>query len=92
MVRLVQITLSQSEGRYYLSDVFVNPSSVTYMVEDRKHSVANNKQPLVEGLDRNHKFTKLIVDTGGRTEHICVLGSITEVANKLNDNKQLLRG
>jgi|DEB0MinimDraft_3_1074331.scaffolds.fasta_scaffold55160_3 hypothetical protein len=92
MVRLIQIVHSKDEDRYYLSDIFVNPGSVTYMIEDRASSFANNKSPLVEGLDRNHEFTKLIIDTGGKTEHVSVLGNVTEVANKLKNNKQLLRG
>lgn len=92
MVRLTQVIYEQAEETYSLTDIYVNPGSVTYMVEDRKTLFANAKKPLVEGLSRHHSFTKLIIDIGGKTEHISVVGDLKEVANKLKTKKELLRG
>jgi hypothetical protein len=51
-----------------------------------------NQGLIFEGLNPNHKFTRVVVDTGRNTEHFTVIGGVSEIANKLKNSKQLLRG
>ncbi len=92
MVKLIKINNPHGTKVESLSEVYINPEHVSYLVEDEQMTNLANQGFIFEGLHPNHKFTRIIVDTGGRTEHFTVIGGVSEIANKLKNSKQLLRG
>ena len=92
MVKLIKIVNPHGTKVESLTEVYVNPEHVSYIVEDEQMTNLANQGIIFEGLHPNHKFTRVIVDTGGRTEHFTVIGGVSEIANKLKNSKQLLRG
>jgi len=92
MVKLIKISNQHRSGPVSITEVYINPKHVSYLVEDEHMASLHSKDLIFEGLHKDHKFTKVIVDTGGRTEHFTVIGSVSEIANKLKNTKELLRG
>jgi len=92
MVKLIKINNPHGTKVESLSEVYINPEHVSYLVEDEQMTNLASQGFLFEGLDPNHRFTRVVVDTGRNTEHFTVIGGVSEIANKLKNSKQLLRG
>ena len=92
MVKLIKINNPHGTKVESLSEVYINPEHVSYLVEDEQMTNLASQGFLFEGLDPNHRFTRVVVDTGRNTEHFNVIGGVSEIANKLKNSKQLLRG
>jgi hypothetical protein len=92
MVKLIKIANPHGTKVESLTEVYINPEHVSYIVEDEQMTNLANQGLIFEGLNPNHKFTRVVVDTGRNTEHFTVIGSVSEIANKLKNSKQLLRG
>jgi hypothetical protein len=92
MVKLIKINNPHGTKVESLSEVYINPEHVSYLVEDEQMTNLASQGFIFEGLDPNHRFTRVVVDTGRNTEHFTVIGGVSEVANKLKNSKQLLRG
>jgi len=63
LVRLTEVcannTLTTKQNDYSLREVFVNPEHVVMIREESRLRAINEKFPLTEGLNQEHKFTKL---------------------------------
>ena len=92
MVKLIKINNPHGTKVESLSEVYINPEHVSYLVEDEQMTNLANEGFIFEGLDPSHRFTRVVVDTGRNTEHFTVIGGVSEIANKLKNSKQLLRG
>jgi hypothetical protein len=92
MVKLIKINNPHGTKVENLSEVYINPEHVSYLVEDEQMTNLASQGFIFEGLDPNHRFTRVVVDTGRNTEHFTVIGGVSEIANKLKNSKQLLRG
>jgi len=92
MVKLIKINNPHGTKVESLSEVHINPEHVSYLVEDKQMTNLANEGFLFEGLNPNHKFTRIVVNSGSHTEHLTVIGGVGEIANKLKNSKQLLRG
>ena len=92
MVKLIKIVNPHGTKVESLTEVYRNPEDVSYIVEDEQMTNLANEGFIFEGLHPNHKFTRVVVDTGRNTEHFTVIGGVSEIANKLKNSKQLLRG
>ena len=81
-------------GKYYLSEIHVNISHITYISENREisHLVKEGKVNL--GLNKLAKFSNIFISSaidGSKT--IIVVGDPTVIETKINlSNRQLLRG
>ena len=91
MVKLIKIVNPHGTKVESLREVYINPEHVSYIVEDEQMTNLANQGLIFEGLDPNHKFTRVVVDTGRNTEYFTVIGGVSEIANKLKNSKQLLR-
>ncbi len=92
MVKLIKIVNPHGTKVESLTEVYINPEHVSYIMEDEQVTNLADQGFIFEGLDPNHKFTRVVVDTGRNTEHFTVIGGVSEIANKLKNSKQLLRG
>ena len=62
------------EKEYSLTDIWVNPRAILYFQADEMLSEENNHNPLIEGLDREHAFTKLYISENGFVRQLTVVG------------------
>ena len=96
LVKLTEVcrnnTLTTKQNDYTLREVFINPEHVVMIREEARLQELNRKLPLTEGLDVNHRFTKLTINRGHTGTEIVVVGAPATVEKSLNTNTQLLRG
>lgn len=96
LVRLTEVcrnnTLTTKQNDYTLREVFINPEHVVMIREEAKLHEINQNIPLTEGLNCNHRFTKLTINRGHTGTEIVVVGAPATVEQSLNTTKQLLRG
>jgi len=85
------ITMRQT---YTLREVFVNPEHVVMVREESRMKQLNEQGMLPSELNKDHRFSKLIINRGHTGSEIVVVGApeIIETALNKNITKQLLRG
>ena len=81
-----------SGRRYSLREVFVNPEHVVMVREEHQMKSLNEQGMLTEGLDKQHRFSKITIDKGTTGTEIVVIGDPTAVETALQTRSQLLRG
>ena len=93
MIKLVQIS-KNADGRYSLSQVYVNPRHIIFMSEN-----TNLKNLLSEGriglkLEKNLTFTKIKINENNDTTEISVVGSPESIETKIfkKSKRSILRG
>jgi len=77
---------------YTLREVFVNPEHVVMIREEDRMQQLNERGLLPDGLNVNHKFTKLTINRGHTGTEIIVVGSPKVVENSLTKQKKLIKG
>ncbi len=92
MIKLVQI--SNKNDNFALSRIYVNPSHIIYMTEDKtmKENLVTNKINL--DLDPNIDFTKIKLNDKGIYSEIIVIGTPELIESKMVSvkTKHILRG
>ena len=85
------ITMRQT---YTLREVFVNPEHVVIVREESRMKQLNEQGMLPSELNKDHRFSKLIINRGNTGSEIVVVGApdIIETALNTNKTKQLLKG
>ena len=81
-----------SGRRYSLREVFVNPEHVVMVREEHQMKNLNEQGMLTEGLDKQHRFSKITIDKGTTGTEIVVVGDPIAVEVALKAQSQLLRG
>jgi hypothetical protein len=94
LAKLTQVVENLSTSEYALKTIFVNPDHVITIIEDDRLQTINRRQPLLEGLDTDHEFSRIAISSGGtQSRLITVIGSPETVMEALkNDKRQLIRG
>ncbi len=77
---------------YTLREVFINPEHVVMIREEARMQQLNERGLLPDGLNANHKFTKLTINRGQTGTEIVVVGSPNVIESSLNKQKKLIRG
>ena len=77
---------------YTLREVFVNPEHVVMIREEDRMQQLNERGLLPDGLNVNHKFTKLTINRGHTGTEIIDVGSPKVVENSLTKQKKLIKG
>lgn len=77
---------------YTLREVFVNPEHVVMIREEARMQQLNERGLLPDGLNIDHRFTKLTINKGHTGTEIIVVGSPKVVESSLNKQKKLIRG
>ena len=79
-------------GRYYLTEIVVNVSHVSYLFENRKYKEALMEGKISIGLDKTAEFTDIVINKNGIGETITVVGDISIIESKISKStKKLLR-
>lgn len=95
LVRLTEVcgTGAVTTGRRYsLREVFVNPEHVVMVREEHQMRSLNEQGVLTEGLDKEHRFSKITIDKGTTGTEIVVIGDPNTVENALNSRSYVLKG
>ena len=94
LAKLTQVVESVSTSEFALKTIFVNPDHVITIIEDDRIQGLNRREPLLEGLDQTHGFSRIAISSGGtQSRLITVVGSPETVMEALqNDKRQLIRG
>ena len=95
LVKLTEVcgTGAVTTGRKYsLREVFVNPEHVVMVREEHKMRDLNEQGMLTEGLDKQHRFSKLTIDKGTTGTDIVVLGDPVSIETVLNKRSYILKG
>ena len=78
---------------FTLREVFVNPEHVVMIREDARIRQLNEAGSLPNGLDTNHRFSKLTINRGQMGSEIIVVGAPDAVEGKLKHSRRaVLRG
>ena len=79
---------------YTLREVFTNPEHVVMVREESRMKQLNEQGMLPPELNKDHRFSKLIINRGHTGSEIVVVGAPEIIETALNKNltKQLLRG
>jgi|TARA_Y100000310_G_C20025183_1_gene509250 hypothetical protein len=79
-------------NKYTLREVFVNPKHVV-MVREELHMRQLNEQGMIsDGLNSEHRFSKLIINKGQSGSEIIVVGAPERIESILQVSKKVLRG
>jgi hypothetical protein len=78
--------------RYSLREVFVNPEHVVMVREEHQMKSLNEQGMLTEGLDKQHRFSKITIDKGTTGTEIVVIGDPMTVETVLNTRSYVLKG
>jgi|TARA_R110002012_G_scaffold321304_1_gene548583 hypothetical protein len=78
--------------RYSLREVFVNPEHVVMVREEHQMKNLNEQGMLTEGLDKQHRFSKITIDKGTTGTEIVVIGDPNTVETVLNKRNYVLKG
>jgi len=96
LVRLTEVCANgavTTPNSYMLREVFINPEHVIMIREEKRIQELNERGMLSDGLDANHRFSKLTINRGHTGTEIVVVGAPDLVETKLQKtSKQLLRG
>jgi hypothetical protein len=72
--------------------VFVNPEHVVMVREEHQMKNLNEQGMLTEGLDKQHRFSKITIDKGTTGTEIVVIGDPMTVESALNTRSYVLKG
>ena len=78
--------------RYSLREVFVNPEHVVMVREEHQMKNLNEQGILTEGLNKDHRFSKITIDKGTTGTEIVVIGDPMTVESALNTRSYVLKG
>jgi len=78
--------------RYSLREVFVNPEHVVMVREEHQMKNLNEQGMLTEGLDKQHRFSKITIDKGTTGTEIIVIGDPNTVETALNQRSYVIKG
>lgn len=92
MLELVSIT--KAGEQWYLNKVIINPIHVSSISEDRNMNTLLAEGKIELGFTNGVSFSKVIMDKSSGFSEFIVVGSPTEILEKVNktNNRQLLKG
>ena len=81
-----------NNAKYSLREVFINPEHVVMVREEHRLKQLNEHGLLCQGLDNDHRFSKIVIHKGNSGTEIIVIGAPEIIEKTLHTNKQILRG
>ena len=81
-----------NNAKYSLREVFINPEHVVMVREEHRLKQLNEQGLLCQGLDNDHRFSKIVIHKGNSGTEIIVIGAPEIIEKTLHTNKQILRG
>lgn len=88
------VSISRAGEQWYLNKVIVNPNHISSISEDRNMNSLLKEGKIELGFNSAVSFSKVEMDKGSGFSEFVVIGSPTEILEKINKNKnkQLLKG
>ena len=84
--------IRNNNDSYYLTEVVVNVSHVSFMSENREYKMALMEGKMDIKLNTNAEFTDIYINRTGQSEKFTVIGSVELIESKINKTtKKLLR-
>ena len=91
MVKLIEIKKTMRGGTASLSELYVNPDQIVSVSEDLTASETLIHEARDLGLAEGVKFSKVVISEGNYPKVLTIIGSPTEIYNKIR-KRQILRG
>ena len=102
LIKLVEIQIenthtrinekTNSRNEYVLKEIYVNPEHVVMMRENRDMTKKLVNHSLSRELHPEQEFTSLRINSGHSGVDVTIVGSLSTIQEKLNLNRQLLKG
>tara|TARA_R100000152_G_C6764533_1_gene189156 strand:- start:209 stop:502 length:294 start_codon:yes stop_codon:yes gene_type:complete len=96
LVKLTEVCSNSavtSQQNFMLREVFINPDQVVMIREDFRVRELNENGLITEGLNSDHRFSKLTINRGQSGTEVVVVGAPDTIEEALkNSSRQLLRG
>ena len=101
LIKLVEIQVGNAHTRlnesgvvneYTLKEIYVNPQHVVMMRENREMNRKISNHRISEELHPGQEFTTIRINSGHSGMDVTIVGSLSAIQEKLNLNKQLLKG
>jgi hypothetical protein len=91
LIKLVEVKRGMRGGTASLNEIYINSSHIISVSEDliASENLVNEAKNL--GLVENVRFSKVVLSEGNQTRVLTVVGTPSEVHNKVR-KKQILRG
>lgn len=80
----------RGDGSYYLSDIRVNPSHIAVMTENVEFSSDLREGKMNLNLHKAAEFTDIMFTAKMSGKKITVVGSLTNIEEKINSSKRNL--
>ena len=75
------------QREYTLSEIWVNPTAVLYLQQDKALVAENKREPLVAGLNGQHTFTKLFISENGFARQLSVVGEPEAISSMIEGTR-----
>jgi len=91
LIKLVEVKRGMRGGTAFLNEIYINSSHIISVSEDFNagETLVNEAKNL--GLVESARFSKVVLSEGNQTRVLTVVGTPSEVHNKVR-KKQILRG
>ena len=82
--------INNHNDRYYLTEIVVNVSHVSYLIENRHYRTALAEGRINIGLDKSALFTDIVINKNGNSETITVVGDVGLIESKISKSTKIL--
>ena len=89
LISLVKIT-KDPYNDYTLDNIYINPSHIVFMCEDRRYKMDLMENKINLDLDKNIEFTKIKLSDAASHEEVIVVGSPSTIQSKMHTQKKIL--
>ncbi len=91
LVKLIEVKRGMRGGTASLNEIYVNSSHIISVSEDMVANESLVQEAKTLGLMENVRFSKIVISEGNTTRALTVVGTPSEVHNKVK-KRQILRG
>ena len=91
LIRLVEVKREMRGGTASLNEIYINSAHIISVSEDLVANKSLTNEAKVLGLVENVKFSRIVLSEGSGTRTLTVVGTPSEVHNKVR-KRQILRG
>jgi len=91
LIKLIEVKRGMRGGTASLNEIYVNSSHIISVSEDAVANESLMHEAKTLGLVENVRFSKIVISEGNTTRILTVVGTPSEVHNKVR-KRQVLRG
>ena len=91
LIKMMEVRRGLTGGAVVLNEIYINSSHIVSVTDDIQSNQHLVREAGNIGLIDGTQFSKVVISEGGSTRSIIVVGSSSEVYNKVKE-RQILRG